>query len=76
METLKILPVAYKSQDEKTSKKVKAGNFLKSIIIIFMLLSIIFLTSCFIPYREHGDRGGMNDHHGHNDRHGHNEQYH
>ena len=76
METSKILSVADKSKNEETSKKIRADNFLKSILIIFILLSITFLTSCFIPYREHGNRGGMNDHHGHNDRHGHNEQYH
>ena len=76
MKTSKILLQTDKSKKEEIPRMVRSIKLLKSILVIFLLLSITLLSSCFIPYREHGNRGGMNDHHGHNDRHGHNERYH
>ena len=76
MKTSKILLQTDKSKKEEIPRMVRSNKLFKSILVIFLLLSITLLSSCFIPYREHGNRGGMNDHHGHNDRHGHNERYH
>ena len=73
METSKILLQAEKSNNEGTPIKREAGKLLKSILVIFMLLLITLLSSCFAPGPGHGSRGSMHERHGHNERHGHDE---
>jgi hypothetical protein len=68
MKTSKILLMADKSNNEETPKKVRAGQLLKSILVIFMLSWMILLTSCvaFIPVRGHE---GHSEQRGHSERH-------
>ena len=54
---------------EEKVKKVSNGKALKSILFIFILLSMVLLSSCFFPGPGHGGRSGMNERHNHHERH-------
>ena len=71
MKTSKILLQADKSNNKETPIKVGTSKLLKSILIIFMLLWITLLSSCFVSGPGHARHGNMNERHGHGERHGH-----
>ena len=66
MKTSQILLQTDKSNDEETPVKTGSGKLLKSVLIIFMLILITIMSSCFVrtPGHEgHGDRHHDNEHH-------------
>jgi hypothetical protein len=76
MKTSKILHHIDKINHEATPIKVSASILTKSILVTFMLSSLIFLSSCiaFVPVGHEGHGGGREmgrggGHGGHNDRH-------
>jgi hypothetical protein len=73
MKTSKILVQAENINKKETPIKSGAGKLLKSILVIFMLLTL--MSSCFAPGPGHGSRGGGHERHGHNERHGHDEHH-
>jgi hypothetical protein len=75
MKTSIILLQAEKSNHEETPRRAGAVKLLKSILVIFMLLLITFMSSCFVPGPGHGSRGSTHERHGHNERHGHDERH-
>jgi hypothetical protein len=75
MKTSKILLQSDKSNNKETPIKVGAGKLLKSILVIFMLLWITLLSSCFVSGPRHARPGNMNERHGHDQRHGNNERH-
>ena len=78
MKSSKILLQADNSNNEEIAGKAGAGNLIKSLLVIFMLLMITLMSSCMVPgpgpgHERHGrsnERHGNNDNHGHDDHHG------
>ena len=87
METSKILLQADNSNNEEIAGKAGAGNLIKSLLVIFMLLMITLMSSCMVPgpgsgpgpgHERHGrsnERHGNNDNRGHGDRHDDNDHH-
>jgi hypothetical protein len=72
METSKLILNDDKCNSKETSMKIGTRNLLKPLNLIFMLLLITLMSSCFVrspgPGREsHEDRHHHNEHH--DDRH-------
>ena len=68
MKALKVLLQDERSKIEETKIKVRSVNLLRSIVILFMLLFTVFLTSCVFQGPGHSSRGGMNDRRSHHER--------
>jgi len=66
METVKILLQADESNYEETPIKIAAGKLSKSRLIIFMLLLIVLMSSCFVRTPGHERHEAR---HQHNERH-------
>jgi hypothetical protein len=66
MKTAQIFLQADNSSDEETPIKTGAGKLLKSVLIIFMLILITLMSSCFVrapEHERHGDRHHDYEHH-------------
>jgi hypothetical protein len=86
MKILKISLHPDKSNDEESTKKVREGKLLSSLLIIFLFSGLMLLQSCavFIGGPGHGNRHGIhgngvnkgnNGNHGNNGNNGHNQHH-
>ena len=75
MKTSKNLLLSEKRNIEVAPIKIGTAKLFKSILVIFMLLLITFLSSCIVPGPGHGSRGDGHERHSHNERHGHDEHH-
>ena len=76
MKMSKILLHSDISNNEKTSKNVRADKLLKYFLVVFMLSWMFLLSSCvlFIPIG-HERHGGHGEYHGHNEHREHEEHH-